>query len=710
MKTKNCIKTISFLLVFFAALLYCQVNCAPVQNDVKRAPSATAPSVNSECADVGQVAASILTRTHYQKKNVSSETSVQFFYAYLKKLDPLHMFFTKEKIREWEPKAPMLIRNLLNGKPQFAYEVYAHYMAQLDKYKKFVNDFEVTEKQLKKDEYFEVDRTKADWVANDAELRELWRKKLTNDMILLTIIDRIEKEKAAKNKEKNKTKWKKVPPLEQVKKRVQLFITEEQSANSITVMEHYLNALAGLYDPHTEYMAPATEEDFNINMSLSLYGIGAVLSPADDGSTRIVKIIPGGPAMKNGQLHAEDRIIAVAQGNQEPVDVIDMPLHKVVSLIRGPVGTEVVITALDAKDGTGGTPKTVRLIREEIELKESEAKAEVREVKNAAGKNLRIAIITLPSFYLDFEAIQAGKKDYKSSTKDVQKLLKDIKAKGKIDALIVDLRFNGGGSLAEAIKLTGLFIPSGPVVQVLDARGKVDVERDYDGGHVEYDGPLLVVTNKFSASASEIFAGAIQDYGRGIIAGDAKTHGKGTVQTIVDINEFFRYLGIKHKGGALKLTKSKFYRINGHSTQLRGIVPDIVVPSFTAAMKAGEDSLENPLPWDEIRPAGKYEWKNISRIADALRKKSMDRIAKNEEFKKLQKDIERYRKNQEKKLQSLNIDVRWKEYQEQKRILEEQEAQLNKDDDSKKDSKDKKKDILLDEMVQIAADYAEMAK
>jgi carboxyl-terminal processing protease len=282
-------------------------------------------------------------------------------------------------------------------------------------------------------------------------------------------------------------------------------------------------------------MAPETEEDFNINMSLSLCGIGAVLSPADDGSTKIVKIIPGGPAMKNGQLHAEDRIIAVAQGNKEPVDVIDMPLHKVVQLIRGPAGTEVVITALDAKDGAGGTPKTVRLIREEIELKDSEAKSEVREVKRADGKNYRVAIITLPSFYCDFEAIRAGKKDYKSSTRDVQKLLKEIRAKGKIDTLIIDLRFNGGGSLAESIQLTGLFIPKGPVVQVVDANGSRDIEEDFDGGKVEYDGPLVVVTNKFSASASEIFAGAIQDYGRGIIVGDKNTHGKGTVQTIVDV-------------------------------------------------------------------------------------------------------------------------------------------------------------------------------
>jgi len=710
---KNIIKTLSFLILFSAILFYYQVGCAPCVPKEEKTPeqiqNVKAPKADKESVAVSQVAASILTKLHYQKRDISKETSVKFFHEYLKKVDPLHMFFTKDKIKEWEAQAPELLTKLLDGDPKFAYDVYEYYLKQLAKYKVYARDFEVSGRQLKKDETFEIDRSKADWPANEAEMKEIWRKKLKNDVILLTILDRIEKEKAKEKSDKPATKWKKLPPLEQVKKRVAQFITEEESATSITVLEGYLNALAGLYEPHTEYMAPATEEDFNINMSLSLCGIGAVLSPADDGSTKIVKIVPGGPAMKNGQLHAEDRIIAVAQGNQEPVDVIDMPLNKVVRLIRGPVGTEVVITALDAKDGAGGTPKTVRLIREEIELKDAEAKSEVREIKGENGKKYRIAIINLPSFYCDFEAAQAGRKDYKSSTRDVQKLLREIRAKGEIDALIMDLRFNGGGSLAESIQLTGLFIPDGPVVQVAESNGKVGVEYDRDGGKVEYDGPLIVVTNKFSASASEIFAGAIQDYGRGIIAGDKKTHGKGTVQTIVDIAEYFRYLGLKYKGGAMKLTKSKFYRINGHSTQLRGVIPDIIVPSFTEAMKAGEDSLDNPLPWDEIKPAEHYTSKNITSTAHWLNQRAQERIAKDPEFQKLQKDIERYRKNQEKKYISLNIEKRWEEYLEQKRILDEQEAQLNKDDETK-DPKKKKKDILLDEIVRIACDYADATR
>ena len=368
-KNRNIIKTFSFLLVLAAVLFYYQAGTAqadqaqPVLKQEKKSP---VPVVEKETIAVSQVASAILTRMHYMKKPMTKETSIEFFNAYLKKIDPLHMFFTKEKIKEWEPYAPVILSKILDGDPGFAYIVYAHYLAQLAAYKDYVKNFSVTDSDLLKDEFIEIDRTKVDWPENEAKIREVWRKKLTNDVILLKILDRIEKEKAATEPKKTATKWKKVSPLEQVRKRALLFITQEESASSMTVIENYLNALAGLYDPHTEYMAPETEEDFNINMSLSLCGIGAVLSPADDGSTKIVKIIPGGPAMKNGQLHAEDRIIAVAQGNQEPVDVIDMPLHKVVQLIRGPIGTEVVITALDSKDGAGGTPKTVRLIREEV--------------------------------------------------------------------------------------------------------------------------------------------------------------------------------------------------------------------------------------------------------------------------------------------------------------------------------------------------------
>ncbi|MBQ7404385.1 MAG: carboxy terminal-processing peptidase [Lentisphaeria bacterium] len=714
-------KAASFFVILAAVLFYYQsVNCAPFHlkdsnnnnsyGSRKQSTPAAAPAVSGkyrpdeESAAVSQVTASILTKLHYQKKRIDTATSIEFFHAYLEKLDPLHMFFTQEQISQWEYMAPTLIKDIMNGKTQFAFIVYNHYLDQLKKYKQFVTDFQVNPDQLKGNETFELDRTKVEWPKNEAELKTIWRKKLLNDVILLKILEKIEAEKAAAAPAgQPKTGWKKAPPLAQVKKRAQQFIANEESATSTTIVEHYLNALASLYDPHTQYMAPATEEDFNINMSLSLCGIGAVLSPADDGSIRIVKIIPGGPAMKNGQLQAEDRIIAVAQGNQEPVDVIDMPLHKVVSLIRGPAGTEVVITALDAKEGATGHPKTVRLVREEIELKESEAKSEVRVIKDASGIERRIAIITLPSFYCDFEAIAAGKRDYKSSTRDVQNLLREIRKGGKIDALIMDLRFNGGGSLAEAIKLTGLFIPKGPVVQVLDSNGDVDVENDDDGGKVEYAGPLLVVTNRFSASASEIFAGAIQDYGRGIIAGDDKTHGKGTVQTIVDINQYFKYLGIKFKGGALKLTKAKFYRINGHSTQLRGVIPDIIVPSYTSVMDAGEDSLDHPLPWDEIRPAYTGRVPSLNHIIKVLREKSQQRIAASQEFKNLNRDMERYRKNREKKYVSLNFEIRWKEYQEQKRILEEQERQLNEEGSDSA----KKKDILLDEMVRIATDYAQ---
>ena len=710
MKNKAAIKIILFLTILFTAQFSYQLHryatAAAAEKESRKHSELHLPlNSNQESVAVSQISLSVLTRMHYLKKEITEELSVKFFHEYLKKLDPMHMFFTKEIIDDWESLAPNLISHLVNGKPYFAYVVYNHYLGQLAKYRSYVQTFSITDDELKGNEVFEYERSESDWPENDEEMREIWRKKMLNDVILLKIYDRIEQEKTAENKDSSAEKWKKLPPLEQVKKRILQFVTNEEDATSITVIELYLNSLAALYDPHTEYMAPATEEDFNINMSLSLFGIGAVLSSADDGSTRIVKLIPGGPAMKNGQLHAEDRIIAVAQGNKEPVDIIDMPLKKVVSLIRGPAGSEVVLTVLDSKSGAAGQPKTVRLIREEIELKESEAKAEVKTVRGNDGRDRRIAIITLPSFYFDFQGAAAGKKDFKSSTKDVQALIRKIRKDGEIDALVMDLRYNGGGSLSESVKLTGLFIPQGPVVQVVDTDGGTDVEYDNDGGYVEYNGPLLVLTNRFSASASEIFAGAIQDYGRGIVAGDTRTHGKGTVQTIVDIDEYFRYLGLPFKGGSLKLTKSKFYRINGHSTQLRGVEPDLVIPAYTDAMESGEDSLDNPMQWDEITPAIKSEKQDLSSAISVLSEKSEKRRADNPEFQTLLKDIERYRKHRNRKMVSLNFEVRWKEYQDEKRILEEQKALA--DPDSEQENK-KKKDIFLEEIINVASDYAEL--
>lgn len=708
-KKSNAFKIILFLLLLSAVLFSHQTGCmgtSEPEPETVPAPAEKTAGVpklkpNEESIAVSRVTVALLTKMHYLKRNLSAENSKKFFSEYLKKIDPLHMFFTKEIISGWEMYAPNLIDDLLEGKPQFAFLVYNTYLDQLEKYREFSNQLAIGKNDLGGNESFDADRTKAEWPADERELKDVWRKKILNDVILLTILDRIDKEKQAKNPEK--TKWAKASPLDQVKKRISLFVTGEKNVNSLSVMEHYLNALASLYDPHTEYMAPSTEEDFNINMSLSLFGIGAVLSTADDGSTKIVKIIPGGPAMKDGRLHAEDRIIAVAQGNKEPVDVIDMPLKKVVSLIRGPAGSEVVITALDAKDGTGGTPKTIRLIREEIELKDSEAQSQVRTVKGADGRDYRIAVITLPSFYFDFDGASAGKKDYRSSTRDVQKLIREIKRQGEPDAIVMDLRANGGGSLAEAIRLTGLFIPDGPVVQVLDADGEVDVEYDKDGGKVEYSGPLIVVTNRFSASASEIFAGAIQDHRRGIIVGDVRTHGKGSVQTMIDIGEYFRYLSLPYQGGSLKLTKSKFYRINGHSTQLKGVEPDIVIPSYTDVLEIGEARLDNPMPWDEIRPVIGARQNPLEHAIRQLKTRSQARIDADAEFKILKNDMERYRKNKEKKLLSLNLENRWKEYLEQKRVLDEQEAEFDRDNDSKKE-----KDIVLDEAVRITADFLDL--
>ena len=337
-------------------------------------------------------------------------------------------------------------------------------------------------------------------------------------------------------------------------------------------------------------------------MSLSLVGIGAVLS-SEDGYTKVNELVPGGPADLEGHLKAGDRIIAVQQEFEDAVDVIDMPLDKVVDMIRGKQGTEVTLTVLEGSKGLQAIPKKITIKRDKVLLKDSEAKGEIREITLPDGSVKKIGVIMLPSFYLDFDALQRRDPDVKSSVGDVMKILQGFQEQGGIDGLIMDLRSNGGGSLVEAIRLSGLFIPEGPMVQLRD-RGGIHVEEDKDNKLMLYGGPMIVMCNIFSASASEIFAAAMKDYGRCVLVGDTRTHGKGTAQGMRDVDRYLPFLVKKpFQGGSIKLTDSKFYRINGESTQLRGVEPDIVFPSFTETLEDGrEDKLDNAMEWDTIHP------------------------------------------------------------------------------------------------------------
>ena len=673
----------------------------------KRPGKSRSAAQTEEMRVIANLTTSMLSKLHYVKRDISQENSRKLFDSYLKTLDPFKLYFTQEQIDYWRLRQNALLPSLAaTGDVTMAFAIFNEYLRNLEEYERFVKTQNFTAADFQTNDLYLFDRTKSDWAKNREELYTIWRQKLKNDLISIILQDRI-REKEQK-KEKKEASLPRKSPEERIRKRVSQFVQYNRNLEPIEVLELYLNSLARLFDPHTSYMAPRSEEDFNIGMQLSLVGIGAVLT-SEDGYTKIVQIIPGGPADLDKRLKAEDRIIAVAQENGDAVDVIDMPLTKVVSMIRGTPGTRVKLTILEGVKGAKAVPVTIELTRNKVELKESEAKGEIRTIRNAAGETFNIGVITLPSFYADFQAASSGDPDYKSSTRDVRKLIDSFKKKGPLDGLVIDLRSNGGGSLQEAVSLTGLFIKEGPVVQIRDSSGRVSVYQDEDPS-VEYAGPLLVMTNRLSASASEIFSGAIKDYKRGVIVGDRKTHGKGSVQTVADLGNYLRYLGYNFPAGSIKLTNAKFYRINGESTQLKGVTPDIAFPTFTDTMETGEDKLENAISWDAIREVAhtQYEPAIADTIAE-LRKRSDERVRNSRDFTMLKRDIAYLMKNKGKKTVTLNLEQRWKEYLREKDIYEEQNKLLHLDTLTG-DRKNTRKDLYLEETLNIMNDYISLKK
>jgi carboxyl-terminal processing protease len=397
-----------------------------------------------------------------------------------------------------------------------------------------------------------------------------------------------------------------------------------------------------MWDPHTSYFSPRTSENFNINMSLSLEGIGAVLQ-SDNEYTKVVRLVPGGPASKQGQLQPADRIVSVAQGDEKPVNVIGWRLDEVVDLIRGPRNSTVTLEVIPANASDETITRTIAIKRDEVKLEEQSASKDVIEL-DRNGETYRIGVINIPTFYADFQAMQAGDPNYKSTTRDVRKLIEELKASG-VDGVVMDLRNNGGGALHEANDLVGLFIDEGPTVQIRNANNDVQVLEDEDPS-VVYDGPLVVLVNRMSASASEIFAGAIQDYGRGLVVG-SQTFGKGTVQAVRPLNH-----------GQLKITQSKFYRVSGGSTQHKGVIPDIEIPSRIDKTRIGEDALDHALPWDQIEAVPHARYFDFTGVIDELRNRHEERFATNPEFKLLQKEIEFLNRQRQMDYVSLNVDER----------------------------------------------------
>ncbi len=514
---------------------------------------------------------------HYKKVQLDDSLSEVIFKNYLDTLDVTKSYFLQTDVDEFSAYSRELGDDLRNADLRVVYEIFVRYRKRVEDRIAYAIKLIQTPFDFAIDESFDFDRKKAAWPKNATELDELWRKRIKNDWLSLRLSGKPTKSIA-----------------DTLKKRYEGLARQTAQINSEDVFQTFMNAYTTAIDPHTAYFSPRTSENFKIRMSLSLEGIGAVLQ-SDNEYTVVHEVVPGGPAGLSGKLHSNDRIVGIRQGEKgEIVDVIGWRLDDVVDLIRGPKGSEVTLQILPKAAAPGAPTKLIKLQRNTIQLDEQAAQEKVLDVPLDKAQ-IEIGVITIPTFYMDFEARMRGDENYRSTTRDVRKLIGELRAK-KVAAIVIDLRSNGGGSLSEATELTGLFIDKGPVVQVRNSQGRVQLEQDTDAG-VAYDGPLAVLVDRNSASASEIFAAAIQDYQRGLILGET-TFGKGTVQNLVDLNRFDE--DANGKLGELKATIAQFFRIKGDSTQHRGVVPDIVFPSGFGTKDQGERALEHALPFAHI--------------------------------------------------------------------------------------------------------------
>ncbi len=554
----------------------------------------------------------VLERYHYRKISLDDAFARQVLDSYLEALDPNRTFFLARDVERFQNGARRLDDNLRRGELDVAFDVFRVYRMRVDERVAYALQLLDQEFDFNRAESYEFNRSKSPWAKDEAEMNEIWRQRVKNDFLSLRIAGKSDAEVRERLRQR----------YDGLARRIQQFTGDD-------VFQAFMNAFTESLEPHTSYMSPSTSENFDISMKLSLEGIGAVLR-SDNEYTVIQRTIPGGPARESGQVYSGDRILGVAQGLDGGIeDVVGWRLQDVVDKIRGPKGSVVRLQLLPKSAGSNGRPREVALVRNEIKLEDQAAKSFVIDaMPNAPG--LKVGVIELPAFYRDFEAESQGNKDFRSTTRDVRRLVKELVGKG-VDGIVIDLRGNGGGSLAEATSLTGLFIDTGPVVQVKDAFGKVEVERDPEPG-IAYSGPLAVLVDRDSASASEIFAGAIQDYGRGLVIGEP-TFGKGTVQTLVDLNRYVP--GDANDLGRLRLTMAEFFRISGGSTQLKGVEPDVHFPSGDDSGEHGERSLKNPLPWARIDAA---EYRRAGTLnAAALTRQSSARVAQDTGFQMLEK-------------------------------------------------------------------------
>jgi carboxyl-terminal processing protease len=707
---KEMLKKIYLALFLFAALA-CKAE-PRVATDVEGSTNLK-PDIQQSI--VAKELVNLIENFHYKKVRIDDSFSSDVFDRYIKSLDPGKTYFLQSDIADFEQFRNKLDDDLREGDLSAPFYMFNVYQKRYTDRLKYALSQINTKFDFSKDDQYTYDREKMPWLTSDGEANDLWNKRVEYELLNLKI--------AGTDEVKN---------VKTLKLRYENLLSQSSKMNNQDVFQVLMNAFTEAVDPHTNYFVPNKAQEFNEELARTFEGIGARLQLENE-VVKVAEVIPGGPAFKAKTLQVNDRIIGVAQGKDgEFVDVVGWRIEATVGKIKGPKGTIVRLKVIPAGQELSAAPKIIELLRDKVVLEDQSAKKTVKTV-TSGGKTYKIGVIQLPAFYADFKAMQAGDNNYKSTTRDVRLLLDTLKRQ-KVDAVVIDLRSNGGGSLPEAISLTGLFIKSGPVVQVRDARNKIDVDEDEDPS-IAWNGPLGVLVDRFSASASEIFAGAIQDYGRGIIIG-TQTYGKGTVQQGIDMSrvigpaEKLRLLAAgkskDEKGvgpvssaapqfGQINLTMAKFYRVNGSSTQHKGVMPDIQFPMVFPADKYGESSEPSALPWDTIAPSNYVLFTDLNPVKKELVAKHNQRMQKSPEFKFLQDDIKEFAKRDAETSITLN-EVKLKkerEEQEAKNFARENQVRIARGLAPLKKGETKPKeqsDFIQDESLKIMADLIQLKK
>jgi carboxyl-terminal processing protease len=639
------------------------------------------PSMEQRYAS--NIATRFLTNYHYKRTRLDDNLSSEIFDSYLELLDPNRIYFLAGDVESFERYRHSMDDALRHSDLLAAYEIFNVYADRVKQRADYARDRARKPFDFTVDESYQFDREGEPWAVSQAELDELWRKRVKNDYLRLKLTD----------KEPDAIVETLVERYDNLERRI-------NELNTADVFQFFMNAFAQSIEPHTAYLSPRSSENFEISMKLSLEGIGALLGRENE-YTLISRVVPGGPADKDGRLQAGDRITAVGQGQDgKLVDVIGWRIDDVVDLIRGPKGTVVRLQVLPEDSSVSGPSQIIDIVRNEVKLEEQAAQSEIIEVPmdGAGDQMVKIGIIDLPVFYLDFNGRAQNKPDYRSSTRDVRRLIGELREQG-VSGIVVDLRNNGGGSLLEATTLTGLFIDKGPVVQVRNSSGRISLEEDVEAG-MAWEGPLAVLVNRYSASASEIFAAAIQDYGRGVVIGEP-TFGKGTVQSLLDLDDYAP--SDKPSLGQLKITMAQFFRVNGGSTQNRGVVPDIRFPSAGDPEEYGERSMDNALPWSSIDAARYNPSGDLSRLVAVADSRYRDRMTDNREFGWLLNDISEFNEHASEKTVSLLESAAREEMRESEAKKARREAQRGDSDPLIRED-----DVLADTVDPDRGEYPDM--